>query len=136
MQTDAPTTTEATTEIICVTADVIERHKTISFTYLGHVPRISRDDAGLIGIPWGHLWDDGKAYVFNVIERGNLVVGGGFEYDLPTEHTKMMLDEVPHCSMLMSSADFEWLEEKVLKPAGRQYRRIHIDHTVSTHEGA
>ncbi len=127
--------------LFCVTSDDIIRKETLSFTYLGELPRELRDKHDLTRLPWGHLWKEGgsrdrTSYPFNVLQQGRLIVGGGFDADGPASWHQEMLDAIPSCTLLMDTKHFEWLETNVLKPLGRTYQRIHIDHPVSTHAGA
>ncbi len=43
-----------------------------------------------------------------------------------------MLNAVPSCALLMTDANFEWIEKNVLKPTGREYVRLSINKPVFT----
>lgn len=123
-----------------VTSDSIRETGLHSFIYIGELPREIRNK--LVHMPWGHFWVSApdlelavphNGLVFNFWRNGAMVVGGGFDPDDTPLQRSMMLDGVPdECSALISSANFKWLVENVLEPAGIEFTRHHIDHLIPT----
>lgn len=112
------------------------------------------------GLPWGFLWtpieelrnpSEERSRPFNIFGEKGLEVGGGFEpfkdrssspfvndYDVDAERERhrlwqiKMLDNIPACSILMSTEDFEWLEKHILESQDRHYVRFHCDISLFT----
>ncbi len=98
-------------KILVITADVVEFTGTVTYGFMldcappDELARRMPQHFGVVngGRDGGHsinVFKGGKGFLF----------GGGWTDRDSDEHEKMMLDRVPSCTLLMTTATFEWWE--------------------------
>jgi hypothetical protein len=122
--------------IYIVTADLVAQTGRITWEYFfadKAMPSAFQD--AIVNLPFGWAWfpNCDKHYVsVNVFKAGEgLFCGGGWEgtgSDWDREH----LDNVPSCSLLMTTEVFNFIHERVLTPFGRKYERFHSEQILYT----
>jgi len=116
--------------IFCFTADKIGYTGKVSFKYLFDMkPGPDKKEMAVIcHVPFGYLWIPEPrdiSYSFNIWQNGSMLVGGGFMPDDLPEWKKELLSNIPSCSLLMTTAVFDWFRENVLEVFDRPYKRYH-----------
>ena len=119
--------------IFITTADKIADTGTISFKFMVDAKPPDEMRNAMIKLPWGWVWAADYGYGFNVFKSGGLVVGGGWTPEHDTEEwAKEMIDGIPACSLLMTTAVFEWLKVNILEKFDRPYQRHHSEDILAT----
>lgn len=122
--------------IYIVTSDLVAETGRITWEYFFADDTMPRDfmDA-IMCAPWGWAWRPAyhsQTVCFNLFESGKgLLLGGGFAGDGDGWDRKH-LDAVPSCSLLMTTAVFEYLRDTVLTPFNRPYVRFHSEQILYT----
>lgn len=115
--------------IYVVTADLVAETGRITWEYFfadKSMPPAFLD--AIMDKPWGWAWRPERrdqSVAFNLFESGKgLLMAGGWEGDggdWDCEH----LNEVPSCSLLMTTEVFDFLNERVFNPFNRPVERFH-----------
>lgn len=121
--------------IYIVTADKIADTGSVSFKFLfdAELPEPMRSE--VIQIPWGYVWVPDRrdpSYSYNVWRSGKFVVGGGWTKHDDEAWQRVVLSELPSCTLLMTTEVFEWLKVNILDKFGRAYQRHHVEKILAT----